>query len=209
MGHLLKIRNRESQFLLPVCEMRNCESAESENNSSSITFRIPFFPNLVPIPQNLPKMAKESEWRFLRNLNRTTPRWERDVHREEVCETKTNSLPSTPRKRDFRFGARVSAFAPSHGPNQISKGALRSDVLSRQERPRSDQSQNFILLQLAMDHSGKKSVQSPEIDRSVILPELLQEQEQKKFQDSVFNRSTGYSVRTGSYVRTGSRAGAK
>ena len=59
MGHLLKIRNRESQFLLPVCEMRNWEP---ENNSFSIPFTIPLIPIPVPIP---PKYPTKLELEFL------------------------------------------------------------------------------------------------------------------------------------------------
>ena len=55
VGRFLKIMSYESRFVLPVSEMRNCES---ESDSFSIPFTIPLIPIPVLIPRNVPKMAR-------------------------------------------------------------------------------------------------------------------------------------------------------
>ena len=67
----LKIRNRESQFLLPICKMRNCEP---ETIPFSNPFTIHLVIILVPIPKYLRKMAKEPELQFLWNRIRHSSR---------------------------------------------------------------------------------------------------------------------------------------
>ena len=54
VARFLKSRNRESRFLQPVCEMRNCKRL-------SIPFTIPLIPIPLPIPPDYPK---EPELRF-------------------------------------------------------------------------------------------------------------------------------------------------
>ena len=68
---ILKIRNHESQFLLPFSERRNCES---KNESFSIHFTILFWPTILEsIPEKRPKTVKESELQFFWNQNRHSP----------------------------------------------------------------------------------------------------------------------------------------
>ena len=59
LERILKFRNRDLRFLLPVREMGNWES---ENDSSSIPFTIPLIQILVPIP---PNYRMELEMQFL------------------------------------------------------------------------------------------------------------------------------------------------
>ena len=67
LEQFLKSMNRESRFLLPVREMRNCES---KNDSVSILFHDSFDQIPAPIPPKCAKMAKEPESRFLGSRNR-------------------------------------------------------------------------------------------------------------------------------------------
>ena len=66
VARFLKIRSRESRFLLPVGEMRNWES---ENDSLSIPFMNPLTPTLVSIPA---KICQGTGIAILRNRNLAT-----------------------------------------------------------------------------------------------------------------------------------------
>ena len=70
----LKIRNRESRFLLPLSKRRNCELKKT------IPFRfiLWFFWPTIPesIQEKRPEAVKEWELRFFWNRNRHSPTWD-------------------------------------------------------------------------------------------------------------------------------------
>ena len=100
----LKIRNRESRFLLLFSERRNCESKKR------IPFRLilRFFWPTIPksIPEERPKTVKESELWFYWNWNRHSPRRdgdeeEADYHKQLARRTRIRLVASSSGKTWF------------------------------------------------------------------------------------------------------------
>ena len=97
----LKIRNRESQFLLPFSERRNCES-----KMIPFLFILRFF--WPTIPEKRPKTVKELELRFFWNWNRRSPRTDAEKGERKEDDAEGRSEEGRKRGRGWMNGCKQS-----------------------------------------------------------------------------------------------------